>query len=98
MQREDAVAVVTIDRPEAMNALDVETLGELRGRLTDLRKEDGVRVIVLTGSGEKAFAAGADIKYMTGRSRSKCRSLAAFAVGGSMWIDRSFPTTHGQSP
>ena len=39
MQREGAVAVATIDRPEAMNALDVETLGELRDRLTELRKD-----------------------------------------------------------
>jgi enoyl-CoA hydratase len=48
-----------------MNALDVETLGELRDRLTELRADDEVRVIVLTGAGEKAFAAGADIKYMS---------------------------------
>jgi enoyl-CoA hydratase len=48
-----------------MNALDVPTLGELRDRLTELRREDAVRVIVLTGAGDKAFAAGADIKYMS---------------------------------
>jgi enoyl-CoA hydratase len=65
LEREDAIAVLTIDRPEAMNALDVETLGELRDRLTELRADDEVRVIVLTGAGEKAFAAGADIKYMS---------------------------------
>ena len=65
MQRASAVAVVTIDRPEAMNALDVETLEELRDRLTELRKDDALRVIVLTGAGDKAFAAGADIKYMS---------------------------------
>ena len=51
-----------------MNALDVETLGELRDRLTELGEDDGVRVIVLTGAGDKAFAAGADIKYMSGLS------------------------------
>jgi enoyl-CoA hydratase len=68
LAREDAVAVLTIDRPEAMNALDVATLEELRDRLTELRADDDVRVIVLTGAGEKAFAAGADIKYMSGLS------------------------------
>jgi enoyl-CoA hydratase len=47
-----------------MNALDVDTLGELRQHLTGLRLDESVRVIVLTGSG-KAFAAGADIKYMS---------------------------------
>jgi enoyl-CoA hydratase len=48
-----------------MNALDVVTLSELGDRLGDLRADDHVRVIVLTGAGEKAFAAGADIKYMS---------------------------------
>ena len=62
------MAVLTIDRPEAMNALDVVTLSELGDHLADLRGEDDVRVIVLTGAGEKAFAAGADIKYMSALS------------------------------
>jgi len=64
--REDTVAVVTIDRPEALNALDVATLTDLRDRLAELAAEPGVRAVVLTGAGEKAFAAGADIKYMSG--------------------------------
>ena len=77
LAREDAIAVLTIDRPEAMNALDVETLGEVRDRLTELRKDDAVRVIVLTGAGEKAFAAGADIKYMSGLSVEQAKEWAA---------------------
>ena len=76
MQREGAVAVVTVDRPEAMNALDVETLGELRDRLTDLRKDDTVRVVVLTGAGDRAFAAGADIKYMSGLTVGQAKDWA----------------------
>jgi enoyl-CoA hydratase len=63
---EDAVAVVTIDRPEALNALDVATLTALRDRLAELAADPEVRAVVLTGAGEKAFAAGADIKYMSG--------------------------------
>jgi enoyl-CoA hydratase len=51
-----------------MNALDVVTLSELGDHLADLRGDDDVRVIVLTGAGEKAFAAGADIKYMSALS------------------------------
>jgi enoyl-CoA hydratase len=51
-----------------MNALDVVTLSELGDQLAALRGEDEVRVIVLTGAGEKAFAAGADIKYMSALS------------------------------
>ena len=51
-----------------MNALVVVTLSELGEHLAGLRGDDDVRVIVLTGAGEKAFAAGADIKYMSGLS------------------------------
>jgi enoyl-CoA hydratase len=66
VDREDAVAVVTVDREEALNALDVATLTELRDRLRELAQDDGVRALILTGAGEKAFVAGADIKYMSG--------------------------------
>jgi enoyl-CoA hydratase len=60
-----------------MNALDVETLGKLRDRLTELRKDEAVRVIVLTGAGDKAFAAGADIKYMSGLSVEQAKEWGA---------------------
>jgi len=64
VDRDDTVAIVTIDRPDALNALNVETLSALRDELRGL--SDGVRVVVLTGAGDRAFAAGADIKYMSG--------------------------------
>jgi enoyl-CoA hydratase len=64
--RDDAVALVTVDRQDAMNALDVATLTELRDRLRELAVDESVRVVILTGAGEKAFIAGADIKYMSG--------------------------------
>jgi enoyl-CoA hydratase len=63
--RDGAVAILTLDRPEAMNALDVQTLSTLRDRLLELRDGGDVRAIVLTGAGDRAFAAGADIKYMS---------------------------------
>jgi enoyl-CoA hydratase len=66
VDRQDSVAVVTIDRQDALNALDVDTLTELRDRLRELAVDAGTRVVVLTGAGEKAFVAGADIKYMSG--------------------------------
>jgi enoyl-CoA hydratase len=68
-----AIAVVTIDRPDALNALDVETLSELRERLQSLGGDESVRVVVLTGAGERAFAAGADIKYMSSLSVSQAK-------------------------
>ncbi|TMK79956.1 MAG: crotonase [Actinobacteria bacterium] len=64
----DGIVVLTIDRPEALNALDAETLAELRDRLLQLRDDEDARVVVLTGAGDRAFAAGADIKYMSALS------------------------------
>ena len=58
--------MVTLDRPEAMNALDVPTLSALRDQLQAFADDIETRVVVLTGAGEKAFAAGADIRYMSG--------------------------------
>jgi enoyl-CoA hydratase len=66
VERDAAVALVTVDREDAMNALDLATLTELRDRLGDLAGDESVRVVILTGAGEKAFIAGADIKYMSG--------------------------------
>ena len=66
VQRHDGTAVVTVDRPEAMNALDLAHAGELHSRLEELARDDAARVVVLTGAGERAFIAGADIKYMQG--------------------------------
>jgi enoyl-CoA hydratase len=63
VDRDDAVAIITVDRPDALNAFDVDTLGALRVRLREL--DEDARVVVLTGAGDRAFAAGADIKYMS---------------------------------
>ena len=56
-----------------MNALDLETLGALRDRLAELAADEEARVVVLTGAGDRAFVAGADIKYMSGLSVLEAR-------------------------
>jgi enoyl-CoA hydratase len=63
LDRDGTVAIITVDRPEALNAFDVDTLGALRVRLREL--DEDARVVVLTGAGDRAFAAGADIKHMS---------------------------------
>jgi enoyl-CoA hydratase len=68
---------VTIDRQDALNALDVSTLTELRDRLRELAADSEARAVVLTGAGEKAFVAGADIKYMSGLDATQAREWGA---------------------
>ena len=77
VDREDAVAIVTVDRQEAMNALDVATLTELRDRLRELAEDETAGAVVLTGAGEKAFVAGADIKYMSGLDVEQAKAWGA---------------------
>ncbi|MEW6701622.1 MAG: enoyl-CoA hydratase-related protein [Bacteroidota bacterium] len=55
------IAIITISRPDKLNALNNETLGELKECFTSIKNDDAVNVAILTGAGEKAFVAGADI-------------------------------------
>src|SRR3954452_10777180 len=60
----DGVVLVTLNRPEVLNALDYATLGDLVDALESLDTDESVRCVVITGAGDRAFAAGADIKEM----------------------------------
>ena len=64
LERDAAIAVLTLNRPKALNALTQATLGELTQAARELDRDPGVGVVIVTGSGEKAFAAGADIREM----------------------------------
>jgi enoyl-CoA hydratase len=77
VRREDGVAVVTIDRQDALNALDLASLTELRDRLVGVSGDESARVVILTGAGEKAFVAGADIKYMSGLDADGAKAWGA---------------------
>ncbi|MGH2921600.1 MAG: enoyl-CoA hydratase/isomerase family protein [Gaiellaceae bacterium] len=77
LSREDGVAVLTVNRPDALNAFDVDTLTELRDHLRELAEDPAVRVVVLTGAGDRAFAAGADIKYMSGLDVDEAKEWGA---------------------
>ncbi len=60
----DRIAYVTINRPQVLNALNIETVGELGEVFTEIEKDEKVAAVILTGAGEKAFVAGADIKEL----------------------------------
>ena len=60
-EKKDGIAFITFNRPKVLNALNRKTVEELREALLDARDDNTVRVLILTGSGEKAFVAGADI-------------------------------------
>ncbi len=68
VEKEGKVGVITINRPDKLNALSSAVHRESIAALDDLRKDDGVRVVVITGSGEKAFIAGADISEFEGKT------------------------------
>ena len=75
----EGMALVTIDRPKALNALNSETLEELNGCLKELEQRKDVRVVVLTGGGAKSFVAGADIAEMVNASPAQGRAMALLA-------------------
>ena len=66
LERRDAVAVLTLDRPEALNALSFAVLGEIGARLDEVARSDA-RALIVTGAGSRAFCAGADIRELRHR-------------------------------
>jgi enoyl-CoA hydratase len=68
LDRRGKVAVLTINRPDKLNALSIQVHTEGVAALDELRKDDSVRVVIITGAGEKAFIAGADISEFEGKT------------------------------
>ncbi|HYE42331.1 MAG TPA: enoyl-CoA hydratase-related protein, partial [Caulobacteraceae bacterium] len=78
VEQEDGYALVRLNRPEALNALNSTLLGELSAYLDSVEHDDNVRCIVLTGT-ERAFAAGADIKEMASKTYAEMFTENFFA-------------------
>ena len=74
---EECIAVLTINRPEAMNALNSRVLGDLESALAVIRADEAITVLIVTGSGSKAFVAGADIAEMAGMNAEQGRAFSA---------------------
>jgi enoyl-CoA hydratase len=76
IEREGAVAVLTVNRPKVLNALNTQTLDELRRAILELKHDEAVRAVILTGAGEKSFVAGADINELAVQSPTGGREHA----------------------
>jgi len=68
IERRERVAIITINRPEKRNALNIQTRAEGAAALEELRDDESIRVVIFTGAGDKAFIAGADIAEFAGRT------------------------------
>ena len=75
LERRGRIALITINRPDKLNALNIATRKELSDTLDELRNEDEIRVAVITGAGAKAFVAGADISEFAGRTAVQQRAV-----------------------
>ena len=75
-EKNEAIATITLNRPEALNAFSKEVIEEVLQAVEDAKNDESIRVAVLTGAGEKAFSAGADIKAMKGMNALKARELS----------------------
>lgn len=76
LDKEEDLAFLYINRPKAMNALNKDTLLEIKSVIEDVENDPAVKVLIVTGSGEKAFIAGADIAYMQNFCVSEGRGFA----------------------
>lgn len=77
VEEEQHIATLTINRPKKLNALNMETINELRQAFEDLESDATIKVIIITGSGEKAFVAGADISEFAHFTEKEGEQLAA---------------------
>jgi Enoyl-CoA hydratase/carnithine racemase len=77
LEKEDRVAILSINRPKALNALNNDTLLEIRSAITDIKEDAGIDLLIITGAGDKAFVAGADISFMQPLSAIEGRAFGA---------------------
>ena len=76
IEKDGKTVIITINRPESLNALNHKTIQELSNAFENLNNDSSVRVIILTGSGEKSFVAGADIKEFADFGTNEAENLA----------------------
>ncbi|MEN8666233.1 MAG: enoyl-CoA hydratase-related protein, partial [Flavobacteriaceae bacterium] len=77
IEKKEAIGIIAIDRPSKLNALNAEVIEALSGAIKDFHSNPNIRVIILTGSGEKAFVAGADIAAFSKFGPAEGQALAS---------------------
>ena len=82
------IAIVRINRPEALNAMNVDVISELSKAIDILAADDSIKVVIITGSGERSFCAGADISYMVNIEPMQAERYATSAQGVINKIER----------
>ncbi len=82
------IAIIKINRPEALNALNLDVIAELSRTIDIVGADDGIKVVVITGAGEKSFCAGADIAYMVDIDPMKAEKYATSAQAVLNKIER----------
>jgi len=80
-EKKEGIACITFNRPKVLNALNRKTVEELQQVLLDAREDSSVRVLILTGSGEKAFVAGADINELAQQTPVNGKEFSIFGQG-----------------
>ncbi len=80
-EKKDGIAYITFNRPKVLNALNRKTVEELQHALLDARNDQSVRVLILTGAGEKAFVAGADISELALQTPVNGKEFSLFGQG-----------------
>jgi enoyl-CoA hydratase len=78
VEKENNIAVLSINRPKALNALNYDTLTDIKTAVKALSEDDEVAVVIITGAGEKAFVAGADIKEMRNMTPLEARGFMLY--------------------
>jgi enoyl-CoA hydratase len=87
-EKKEKVATITLNRQKSLNALNTALLTELRDALDDAETDAGVRAIVITGSGEKAFCAGADIEELLEKSSMEASEWSRWVQGITTYIEK----------
>ena len=87
LERRDHVALVTLNRPDALNAMSPDMFDDLEARLDEIEADESIRAVVLTGAGEKAFCAGADISTMRTADAQTARAWGARGQGMASRIE-----------